>query len=158
MSARSKARKRALDILFESELQGRELGASLDDRTAAPGAAVPAYAVTLVKGVVAHSTEIDATISRYSQGWTIERMPAVDRNILRLAIFELQHEPDVPAAVVLSEAVELARDLSTDESPSFVNGLLATVASECAVERDSGSEPGSDPGSEPEPAADRRAE
>jgi transcription antitermination protein NusB len=128
MGARSKARKRALDILFESELQGRGVGASLEDREANPAQDVPDYTVTLVEGVVANAAQIDAEIALYAEGWTMERMPAVDRNILRLGVYELRHQQDVPRAVVLSEAVELAKDLSTDDSPAFINGVLSTIA------------------------------
>jgi transcription antitermination protein NusB len=131
MGARTKARKAALDILFESELRGLTSGASLESRLAADPAAVRPYTADLVRGVAAHLAEIDATISRHAHGWTLDRMPAVDRNLLRIAIFELGYgtEP-VPAAVVINEAVTLATELSTDASASFVNGLLAAVIAE----------------------------
>ncbi|MEJ7689097.1 MAG: transcription antitermination factor NusB [Nocardioidaceae bacterium] len=129
MSSRSKARKRALDILFESELRGLGAGATLDERQAAAQAPLNDYTVRLVEGVAAHLDEIDATLSTYSAGWTLERMPAVDRNILRIGVFELTWVEETPSAVALNEAVAMARELSTDESPAFVNGLLARVAS-----------------------------
>ncbi|MBA2772502.1 MAG: transcription antitermination factor NusB [Nocardioidaceae bacterium] len=129
MSARSKARKRALDILFESELRGLGAGATLDERQAVADPPLNDYTVRLVEGVAAHRDEIDATLSAYSAGWTLERMPAVDRNILRIGVFELTWVDEIPSAVALSEAVAMARELSTDESPAFVNGLLAKVAS-----------------------------
>ncbi len=129
MSARSKARKRALDILFESELRGLGAGATLDERRAVADAPLNEYTIRLVEGVAAHLDEIDATLSAYSAGWTLERMPAVDRNILRIGVFELTWVEEVPSAVALSEAVAMAGELSTDESPAFVNGLLAKVAS-----------------------------
>ena len=86
---------------------------------------VPPYAIELVEGVVAHRHELDRLISSLAQGWTLARMPAVDRNLLRLGAFELLYRPEVPQAVAVSEAVELAGKLSTDESATFVNGVLA---------------------------------
>jgi transcription antitermination protein NusB len=131
--ARSKARKRALDILFEAEIRREPVLDLLAERTADAGGPpggrppVPAYAATLVRGVVAHRQQIDELLAEHSQGWTLDRMPAVDRNILRIGAFELLWAPDVPDGVAISEAVNLARDLSTDESPAFVNGLLARL-------------------------------
>jgi len=127
MGARTKARKRALDILFESELRGLKTGATLDERRQTV-AALNAYTVTLVEGVVAHRDEIDELLDSHSEGWPLERMPAVDRNLLRLAVFELRYVAEVPDAVAMSEAVSLARELSTDDSPAFVNGLLAKIS------------------------------
>ncbi len=129
MAARSKARKRALDILFESEV--RATGA-LDTLHAWVGRADPPvadYTVGLVEGVVAHQERIDELIATYAEGWTIERMPPVDRTILRLGVYELLWCDDVPDAVVIDEAVELAKSLSTPQSPAFVNGLLARLLS-----------------------------
>jgi N utilization substance protein B len=130
MGARTKSRKRALDLLFEADQRGLNLQALLVERLARPAtpAPLPDYAVTLVEGVVRNWTRIDELLSTYSQGWTIERMPAVDRAILRLATWEIVYSDEVPAPVAISEAVELARSLSTDESPGFVNGLLARIA------------------------------
>jgi transcription antitermination protein NusB len=91
---------------------------------------VPEYAAALVEGVAEHLRDLDRLIARLSESWTLERMPAVDRNVLRLGAYELLHCPDVPAAVAVSEAVELAGRLSTDESATFVNGVLARVAQE----------------------------
>jgi transcription antitermination protein NusB len=96
-------------------------------RIAAAQPPVPEYAVTLVEGVVAHRERIDEALATYAQGWTLDRMPAVDRTILRLATWELVHNDDVPDDVVISEAVGLASELSTDESPRFVNGLLGRL-------------------------------
>jgi N utilization substance protein B len=127
MAARSKARKRALDILFEAEIRSVPVLALLDERTAAASPPVSAYAGELVQGVQAHRAQIDELLAQYAQGWTLDRMPAVDRNILRIATFELLWQDDVPDAVAISEAVQLARDLSTDGSSSFVNGLLARL-------------------------------
>jgi transcription antitermination protein NusB len=126
-AARSKARKRALDILFEAELRGVPVLDLLAERIALARPPVSAYASDLVRGVAAHQDRIDELISTYAEGWTLDRMPAVDRNVLRIGIFELLWVPDVPDAVAISEAVVLARDLSTDASPTFVNGLLARL-------------------------------
>jgi transcription antitermination protein NusB len=128
MGARSKARKRALDILFESELRGLPAAETLAAHTDSAQVPLNPYTVTIVEGVDEHRAEIDETIATYSSGWPLDRMPAVDRNIVRIGVFELRHVDEVPNAVALSEAVSLARELSTDESPSFVNGLLAKIA------------------------------
>jgi transcription antitermination protein NusB len=127
MAARSKARKRALDILFESEIRSEPVLDLLDERQAAASPPVSPYAAELVRGVHEHRGQIDELLSAHAQGWTLDRMPAVDRNILRIGVFELLWRDDVPDAVAISEAVALARDLSTDGSPSFVNGLLARL-------------------------------
>lgn len=127
MAARSKARKRALDVLFEADQRGLDPVQVLAQRLPAADPPVPEYAVTLVEGVVAHRERIDELLSTYSQGWTLDRMPAVDRTILRLGLFELLWADDVPDAVAVHEAVELAKSLSTDDSPSFVNGLLGRL-------------------------------
>lgn len=136
MGARSKARKRALDVVFESELRGLAVGETLGDRQASADRPLNPYTVTLVQGVIAHLAEIDALISSYSTGWSLERMPAVDRTVLRLAVFELLYVEDVPAPVAISEAVSLVKGLSTDESPAFVNGLLARIAGVVAAAGD----------------------
>jgi N utilization substance protein B len=130
MAARSKARKRALDLLFEADQRGLNVTELLASRRAAPGDQPPLnpYAVEAVEGVVAHRTEIDELLTTYSHGWTLSRMPAVDRAILRLGAWEVLWNDEVPDAVAISEAVELAKSLSTDESPSFVNGLLGRLA------------------------------
>lgn len=127
MAARSKARKRALDVLFEADQRGLDPVAVLAQRLPAADPPVPEYAVTLVEGVVAHRERIDELLSTYSRGWTLDRMPAVDRAVLRLGLFELLWSDDVPDAVAVDEAVELAKALSTDDSPSFVNGLLGRL-------------------------------
>jgi N utilization substance protein B len=130
VAARSKARKRALDLLFEADQRGANATALLAERLARPGDGPPVseYAVELVEGVVAHWGEIQDLLTTYSHGWTVERMPGVDRAILRLGVWEIVWNDAVPDNVAISEAVELAKTLSTDESPSFVNGLLARVA------------------------------
>ncbi len=127
MGARSKARKRALDVLFESELQGVSLGGTLGSRVDDPGAPVNPYTVTLVEGVAEHRERIDELLETYAVGWSLDRMPVVDRNLLRLAVYEILYVDDVPDAVAVSEAVQLAAQLSTGESPAFVNGLLARL-------------------------------
>lgn len=130
MSARSKARKRALDILFESEQRGVNAETLLADRVARPVTEAPLadYTVELVQGVVHRWSAINELLSTYSHGWTIERMPSVDRAILRIGAFEVVYNDDVPDGVAISEAVSLATQLSTDDSPGFVNGLLARLA------------------------------
>ena len=130
MAARSKARKRALDILFESEQRGLPTLELLAERQSLGEQPVPAYAADLVRGVATHSERIDALISWNLVDWTLERMPAVDRNVLRLGVYELLWADDVPDGVAISEAVALAEDLSTDASPSFVNGVLARLKAE----------------------------
>jgi transcription antitermination protein NusB len=126
--ARSKARKRALDLLFEAELRGEPVLELLEQRLAGrDGPPVPEYAADLVRGVQAHRERIDELLAAYAEGWTLDRMPAVDRNVLRLGAYELLWAGDVPDGVAISEAVELAKDLSTDSSPAFVNGLLARL-------------------------------
>ena len=126
--ARSKARKRALDLLFEAGQRDWSVLGLLAERITLGSPPVPGYAADLVRGVAGHAARIDELISRYAEGWTLDRMPAVDRNILRIGMYELLWADDVPDAVAISEAVLLARDLSTDASPAFVNGLLARIA------------------------------
>ncbi len=127
MAARSKARKRALDILFEAEMRRESPLSVLDARMAETNPPVSDYAAELVRGVQAHRDTIDELLAAHSRGWTLDRMPAVDRNVLRIGTYELLWGTDVPEAVAISEAVVLARDLSTDGSPAFVNGLLARL-------------------------------
>jgi N utilization substance protein B len=127
MPARSKARKRALDILFEAEARSEPVLGLLAERRAAADPPVPEYAAELVRGVHEHAALIDDLLTTHSQGWALERMPAVDRNILRIGAYELLWQNQVPDAVAISEAVTLAADLSTDDSPAFVNGLLGRL-------------------------------
>jgi len=127
MAARSKARKRALDILFEAELRGLPVLELLAERQSLGEPPVPEYAAVLARGVAARRDQIDLLISENLVDWTLERMPAVDRNVLRLGIYELLWADDVPDGVAISEAVQLAQDLSTDASPAFVNGVLARI-------------------------------
>ena len=130
MAARSKARKRALDILFESELRGLPTLELLSERQSTGDVPVQPYAAELVRGVATHSERIDELISWNLVDWTMERLPAVDRNILRIGVYELLWADGVPDGVAISEAVALAQDLSTDNSPSFVNGVLARLKAE----------------------------
>jgi N utilization substance protein B len=130
VAARSKARKRALDILFEAELRGLPTLELLSERQSLGEVPVQPYAADLVRGVATHRERIDELISWNLVDWTLERMPAVDRNILRIGVYELLWAADVPDGVAISEAVALAQDLSTDNSPSFVNGVLARIKAE----------------------------
>jgi len=128
MAARSKARKRAVDILYEAELSGRDRIELLRERvadTATPP--VNDHCIRLVEGVAENSVRIDELIERHARGWSLERLPDVDRAILRMAVYELLWVADVPDAVVLDEAVSLAKALSTDDSPAYVNGVLGAV-------------------------------
>ena len=127
MGARSKARKRALDLLFEADQRGLDPLALLAERLSGAHPPISEYAVEIVQGVQAHRDRIDELLTTYSQGWALARMPGVDRAVLRIGSWELLFNTEVPDAVAIDEAVELARLLSTDESPSFVNGLLARL-------------------------------
>jgi N utilization substance protein B len=125
--ARTKARKRALDILFASELRGEDAVEALDRAVADGEGPTNDYTSFLVRGVGEHRVRIDELLSTYSQGWSLVRMPAVDRNVLRIGAFELLYVEDVPDPVAVSEAMGLERELSTDESPQFVNGVLGAL-------------------------------
>lgn len=133
MSARSKARKRALDILYQSDVRGDDLASTLAAE-AKRAASEPAretswlYAREIVDGVIDNRDEIDEQIVTHAKDWKLERMPAVDRAILRLAVWELLFNDEVPPAVAIDEAVELAKEFSTDDSGSFVHGVLARIA------------------------------
>jgi N utilization substance protein B len=129
MAARTKSRRRAIDILFEAEQRQLNAGELLKERLAAPVTEVPLneFTADLVSGVVEHWNEINDLLTTYSQGWSLERMPAVDRAILRIGAYEVLFS-EVPEGVAISEAVSLATELSTDDSPKFVNGLLARLA------------------------------
>lgn len=127
MSARSKARKRALDILFASELRSEDPVAALDGAVADGEGPTNTYTGDLVRGVQAHRARIDEVLGQYAQGWTLDRMPAVDRNVLRIGVYELLYSEEIPDGVAVSEALALVRDLSTDDSPTFVNGVLGAV-------------------------------
>lgn len=129
MGARTKARRRAVDLLFEAESRGLNAGDLARERAATPVTPAPLneYTITAVQGVVAHWGDINDALTTYSQGWSLERMPDVDRAILRLGTWEILFSEEVPDEVAVSEAVLLATELSTDESPKFVNGLLARI-------------------------------
>jgi transcription antitermination protein NusB len=127
VGARSKARKRALDVLYEAAQRDSSPIDTLKERLAQGDPPVPEYAVELVEGVVANQVRIDELLSTYAEEWTLDRMPPVDLAILRIGSYELLWRDDVPDAVAVSEAVALAASLSTDESPAFVNGLLARI-------------------------------
>ena len=129
---RHQARKRAVDLLFEAEARGLTAAEVADGRNAlaerqAGVAPLNPYTVTVARGVTQHAAHIDDLISAHLQGWTLDRLPAVDRAILRVAVWELLHADDVPEPVAVDEAVELAKKLSTDESPGFVNGVLGQI-------------------------------
>ncbi|WP_436527896.1 transcription antitermination factor NusB [Actinoplanes sp. HUAS TT8] len=129
--ARRKARKRALDVLFEADLRDlppTQVLVTYLERIAKPHPEHLAYAVTLIEGVAKHLDRIDELIASYAEGWTIDRMPAVDRNLARIAVYELLFEPEVDDPVAITEAVELAKEMSTDDSPRFLNGLLDRIA------------------------------
>jgi N utilization substance protein B len=132
LGARHKARKRAVDLLFEAEARDIDPAVLVTERVelAAGDDQIPGvqpYAATILNGVADDLDRIDATIESYLQEWTLERLPAVDRAILRIAVWELFHAADVPPVVAVDEAVELAKALSTDDSPGFLNGVLGQI-------------------------------
>ena len=128
MAARSKARKRAVDVLYAADLRGTDRLEMLAQEQATGQPPVHEYTVALVEGVAGHAAEIDRLVDENATGWSLERLPDVDRAILRMAVFELLWADDVPDAVVIDEAVTLAKSLSTDDSPAFVNGVLGAIA------------------------------
>ncbi len=127
MGARSKARKRALDVLYEAGQRNADAMAILRERLAQSDPPVPEYATELVEGVVTHRERIDELLATYAEEWTLDRMPPVDLAALRIGAYELLWCDDVPDGVAVAEAVALVGSLSTDESAGFVNGLLARV-------------------------------
>ncbi|HXH57879.1 transcription antitermination factor NusB [Iamia sp.] len=126
VGSRREARERALALLYEADTKART-GVEV---LAAQPIEVEAYAADLVRGVSEHCAELDALLGRHARGWVVARMPVVDRNLLRMASYELLHRSDVPPNVVMNEAVELAQQYSTDDSGRFVNGVLAVIATE----------------------------
>ena len=146
MKVRRTARRLAVDVLYESEIrdtlptdalaarqkEGWVLATSsdADEDKVEPTPEVLDYASTLIRGVQSHHADLDALIARYADRWAIERMPVIDRTLLRIALFELLWGDDVPVAVAINEAVELAKDLSTEDSGRFINGLLGRVVEE----------------------------
>ncbi len=130
MGLRRKGREYALQVLFGSDLAGAgrevvDFGAFWSERRAAPE--VQTFAEALVRGVAAHLQEIDAVIGRHARNWAMARMAAVDRNVLRVAVYELLHVPDIPERVVLNEAIEIAKKYGGEDSGSFVNGILDDI-------------------------------
>jgi transcription antitermination protein NusB len=133
MSARTKARKRALDILFQSDVRGDDLAVTLaaEARRAASEPSRESswlYARDIVDGVIDHRDEIDEQITTFAKDWSLARMPAVDRALLRMAVWEILYNDEVPTAVAIDEAVELAKEFSTDDSGAFIHGVLARIA------------------------------
>jgi N utilization substance protein B len=133
VSARTKARKRALDVLYVADIREISMTDALVMETTRAMAQPErnsswGYAREIVQGVIDHRSEIDELIETYSQGWSLNRMPTLDRAILRIGIWELGHNDEIPDHVAISEAVELAQSLSTDDSAVFVNGLLGRIA------------------------------
>jgi N utilization substance protein B len=127
MAARSKARKRAVDVLYEADVRGDDRLSVLRDRIDTANPPVPEHTVRLVEGVAEHAARIDQLIDAHASNWSIDRLPDVDRAILRMATYELLWADDVPDVVVIDEAVELAKALSTDDSPAYVNGVLGAI-------------------------------
>jgi N utilization substance protein B len=133
VSARSKARKRALDIIFQSDVRGDALATVLAAE-AKRAASEPAresswlYAREIVDGVIDNREAIDEQITTFAKDWTLERMPAVDRAVLRIGVWEVLYNDEVPAAVAIDEAVELAKEYSTDDSGAFVHGVLGRIS------------------------------
>jgi len=129
-AGRHEARERAVQLCYEAEQRSLDLAEIVDEQIIDPDP----YTATLVVGVGRHAAQIDGVLTRFAKGWSIDRMPALDRAILRVGVYELGHEPEVPTAVVLNEAVELANSYSTDDSGRFVNGVLAAAARELRPE------------------------
>jgi N utilization substance protein B len=131
MPARRKARKRALDVLYEADQRDLPPGQVLESylqRIASPRPDHLDYAIGLIEGVAKNIDRIDELIASYAEGWTLGRMPVVDRNLARIAVYELLFVPEIDDPVAITEAVELARQMSTDDSPRFLNGLLGRIA------------------------------
>jgi N utilization substance protein B len=128
VAARSKARKRAVDVLYAADLRGADRLEMLAAEVEVGQPPVNEYTVRLVEGVAGHSAEIDRLIDEHAANWSLDRLPDVDRAILRMAVFELRWADDVPDPVAIDEAVQLAKNLSTDDSPAFVNGVLAAIS------------------------------
>ena len=126
-TARSRSRQRAVEILFEAEARGSSVLEGIRTRRESTDLQVNEYTQRLVEGVIADQERLDEALTSYSRGWPLDRMPAVDRAILRMATYELLWADDVPDAVVIDEAVELAKTLSTDDSPAYVNGVLGAI-------------------------------
>lgn len=126
IGSRREARERALGLLYEADAKGATPADVVDSQDLEPDE----FATDIVRGVGEFGASIDDLIRRFAKGWPLERMPVIDRTLLRMAIFELAHRPDVPTAAIISEAVELAKRYSTDDSGRFVNGMLGRIADE----------------------------
>ncbi len=135
VGSRREARERALSLLYEAEAKGCD---PLEDVLAPLVLEPEPFAADVVTGVSRHRREIDDLIRGVARGWALERMPVVDRSLLRMAVYELAHRPDVPTGAVISEAVDLAKDYSTDDSGGFVNGVLSRLATDLRPERPHG--------------------
>jgi N utilization substance protein B len=131
LTTRREARRIAIDILYQADITGEEPSEAMKGWKSA-GRDVSSFSEELVEGVAANGPEIDLLLAEHAQEWTVARMAALDRTILRVAVYELRHRPDVPPSVVISEAVEAASELSSDESRRFVNGILGRIAREDA--------------------------
>jgi N utilization substance protein B len=133
VSARSKARKQALDLLYETDIRGTDLVATLLERDVPPegpdARPIREYTRELVNGVFDNRRKIDELITTYAQGWDMDRLPAVDRNILRLGIYEILWSTAVPTSVAIDEALDLAKELSSDDSSKYIHGVLGRIAS-----------------------------
>jgi N utilization substance protein B len=127
VSARSKARKAALDLLYEGDIRKTSAINILNQRSGDLEYVIREFTKELVQGVDENRRKIDELITTYSQGWDMDRMPVIDRNILRLAIYEILWSKDVPSAVAIDEAIELAQTLSTDDSSKYINGVLSKI-------------------------------
>ena len=136
-SERRQARERALGLLYEAETKSQSPSALVAEQVLDPDP----FAVDVVNGVEANQDEIDALITRFAKNWPLARMPALDRTLLRMGVYELTHRPDVPTGVVLSEIVDLASEYSTDDSGPFVNGVLAAIAAEVRTDGDTEARP-----------------
>ena len=136
-SERRQARERALGLLYEAETKSQSPAALVAEQVLDPDP----FAVDVVNGVEANQDEIDTLITRFAKNWPLARMPALDRTLLRMGVYELTHRPDVPTGVVLSEIVDLASEYSTDDSGPFVNGVLAAIAAEVRIDGDTEARP-----------------
>lgn len=127
MGARSKSRKRALDALYAADMRGETPRVALDRMVEEAAGPFNPYVESLIAGVTEHLSVVDDLLTRYSEAWTLDRMPVVDRNVLRLGVVEILFSDEIPDAVAVSEALALVSSLSTDESPAFVNGILGAI-------------------------------
>lgn len=141
MTSRREARRQAIDVLFQADVMDRDPRVVLTEWHAA-GRELDPFAEELVEGVAEHREQIDEVLGAHAEHWTLDRMATLDRTILRIAVYELLHRTDIPAGVAISEAVDAAKQLSTEDSGRFVNGILGTVARSAAPEADAAPDPG----------------